>query len=70
LRIKEQETRLTLQEHEDDDDRKWLTMIGRNKSVESDGIPGSILKMGGETMIPYPAQLLYITINNGTIPRD
>ena len=41
-------------------------MIGRNKSVGPDGIPGAILKMGGEAM----ARLLDITINNGTIPRD
>jgi hypothetical protein len=45
-------------------------MIGRNKSVGPDGIPGEILKMGGEAMIPYLARLLDITINNGTIPRD
>ena len=45
-------------------------MIGRNKSVGPDGIPGAILKMGGEAMIPYLARLLDITINNGTIPRD
>jgi len=74
LRIKEKERRLTPQEHEDDDDdndddRKRLAMIGRNKSVGPDGIRGSILKMGGETMIPYLARLLDITINNGTIPR-
>ena len=45
-------------------------MIGRNKLVGPDGIPGAILKMGGEAMIPYLARLLDITINNGTIPRD
>ena len=45
-------------------------MIGRNKSVGPDGIPGAILKMGGEATIPYLARLLDITINNGTIPRD
>ena len=45
-------------------------MIGRNKSVGPDGIPGVIIKMGGEEMIPYLARLLDITINNGTIPRD
>ena len=50
--------------------RKRLAMIGRNKSVGPDGIPGAILKMGGEAMIPYLAQLLYIKFNNGTIPRD
>jgi hypothetical protein len=45
-------------------------VIGRNKSVGLDGIPGVILKVGGEAMIPYLARLLDITINNGTIPRD
>jgi len=45
-------------------------MIGSNKSVGPDGIPGAILKMGGAAMIPYLARLLDITINNGTIPRD
>ena len=33
--------------------RKRLAMIGRNKSVGHDGIPGAILKMGGEAMVPY-----------------
>jgi hypothetical protein len=32
--------------------RKRLAMIGRNKSVGPDGIPGAIQKMGGEAMIP------------------
>ena len=45
-------------------------MIGRDKSVGPEGIPGAILKMGGEAMIPYLARLLDIMINNGTIPRD
>jgi hypothetical protein len=45
-------------------------MIGRNKSVGPDGIPGAILKMGGKAMIPYLVRLLDITINNGTIPRE
>jgi hypothetical protein len=45
-------------------------MIGRNKSVGPDNIPGDILKMGGEAMIPYLARLLDISINNGTIPGD
>ena len=45
-------------------------MIGRNKSVGPDGIPGAILKMGGDSIIPYLARLLDITINNITIPRD
>ena len=50
--------------------RKRLAMIGRNKSVGPDIIPGAILKMDGEAMILYLARLLDITINNGTIPRD
>ena len=50
--------------------RKRLAMIGGNKSVGPDGIPEVILKMGGEAMIPYPARLVSITINNGNIPRD
>jgi len=45
-------------------------MIGRNKSVGPDGIPGAILKIGGEAMILYLARLLDITINNGTISRN
>jgi hypothetical protein len=45
-------------------------VIGRNKSVGHDGIPGAILKICGEAMIPYLARLLDITINNGTTPRD
>jgi hypothetical protein len=49
--------------------RKWLAMIGRNKSVGPNDIPGDILKMGGEAMIPYLARLLDILINNGTIPE-
>jgi hypothetical protein len=32
--------------------RKRLAMIGRNKSVGPDGIPGAILKIGVEAMIP------------------
>jgi len=38
--------------------RKRLAKIGRNKSVGPDGIPGAILKMGGEAMIPCLARLL------------
>ena len=50
--------------------RKRLAMIGRNKSVEPDGIPSAILKLRGEDMIPYLVRLLDVTINSGTIPRD
>jgi len=44
--------------------RKRSAMIRRNKSVGPDNIPGDILKMGGEAMIPYLAHLLDISINN------
>ena len=44
--------------------RKRSAMIGRNKSVGPDSIPGDILKMGGKAMIPYLAHLLDISINN------
>ena len=50
--------------------RKILTKIGRNKSVESDGIPGEIMKLGGEAMIPYLTRLLEISLNNATILSD
>jgi hypothetical protein len=33
-------------------------------------IPGDILKMGGEAIIPYLARLIDISINNGTLPAD
>jgi hypothetical protein len=33
-------------------------MIGRNKSIGPDGIPGLILKIGGEAAILYLVQLL------------
>jgi len=36
--------------------------IGRKRSVGIDSIPGEILKLGGEAMIPYPARLLDITM--------
>ena len=35
--------------------RKRLSTLGRKKSVGPDGIPGEILKLGGEAMIPYLA---------------
>jgi hypothetical protein len=49
---------------------KRLSAIGRKKSVGPDGIPGKILKLGGEAMIPYLARLLDITMNNNAIPGD
>jgi len=38
--------------------------------VGPDGVTGEILKLSGEAMILYLALLLYITMNNGTLPRD
>jgi len=38
--------------------------------VGPDGIPGEILKLGVEAMIPYLARLLDITANNAAIPSD
>jgi len=49
---------------------KRLAAIGRNKPIGPDFVPGEILKLGGEAMIPYPARLLDITISNATIPSD
>jgi len=50
--------------------RRRIRAIGRNKSVGPDRIPGEILKMVGEAMIPYLARLLEITMNNGALPGD
>ena len=47
-----------------------LGRLGKNKSVGSDCIPGEIIKMGGEAMIPYLSRLLEIIMNNGTLPED
>jgi hypothetical protein len=33
-----------------------------------DSIPGKILKLGREAMIPYLSQLMDITINNAAVP--
>jgi len=38
--------------------------------VGPDGIPGEILKLGGEAMILYLARLLDIRMNNNAIPCD
>jgi hypothetical protein len=43
--------------------RRRIKIIGKNKSVGPDRISGEILKLGGEAMIPYLAQLLDITMN-------
>jgi hypothetical protein len=45
-------------------------MNTNSKSVEPDIIPGEILKLGGEAMIPLLSRLLEITLNNATIPSD
>jgi len=50
--------------------RKPLSAIGKKKSIGLDGIPGEILKLGREAMIPCLARLLYITLNNNAIPGD
>jgi len=50
--------------------RKGLAKIRRNKSVGRDGVSGEILKLGGETMTPFLARLLDISLNNTTIPCD
>ena len=44
--------------------------IGKNKSVGPDCVSGEILKLCGEVMSPYLAQLLGIIMNNGTLPGD
>jgi hypothetical protein len=50
--------------------RKRLAAIGRKKSVGPDGVPGEILKLGGEAIVPCLARLLDLTINYATIPND
>ena len=50
--------------------RKWLSAIGRKKSVGPSGIPGEILKEGREAMIVYLAIFLDITMNTNAIPDD
>jgi hypothetical protein len=50
--------------------RKRLAAIGRNKSIGPDGVPGEILKLGGEAEIPYFARLMDVTVNNATTPSD
>ena len=47
-----------------------IAMIRKGKSVGPDHISGEILKIDGGAMIPYLAQLLDITTNNGTLPGD
>jgi hypothetical protein len=49
---------------------KQLAAIRKNKSMGPNGVPGEILKLGMEAMIPYHTRLLGITISNATIPSD
>jgi hypothetical protein len=48
--------------------RRRIRAIRKIKSVGPDRVSGEILKLGGEAMISYFAQLLDITMNNGTLP--
>ena len=34
------------------------------------GVPGEILKLGGEAMTPFLARLLEVSLNNATIRSD
>jgi hypothetical protein len=47
-----------------------VAAIGRKKSLGSEGFSGEILKLLWENMIPYPARLLDITMNKGTLPAE
>jgi hypothetical protein len=44
--------------------RKRLSAISRKKSIGLDGIPGEILKLDEEAMIPYLMRLQDITKKN------
>ena len=50
--------------------RKILAKIRRKKSVGPDGVPGEILRLRGEALIPFLARLLEISLNNATVPSD
>jgi hypothetical protein len=50
--------------------RRRIGAIRKNKSVGPDCVSGEILILGGESMIPYLARLLDITMNNDTLPGD
>jgi hypothetical protein len=50
--------------------RRRIRAVGRKKSVGPDRIPGEILKVGEEAMIPYLVRLLEINMNNGALPGD
>jgi hypothetical protein len=50
--------------------RKRLIANGKKNSVCPNGVPGEILKLGGEAMIVFLARLLDMTVNNVAIPSD
>ena len=50
--------------------RKRTSAIGRKKSAGQNGIPGEILKIDREAIIPYLERLLDFTMNNYVIPDD
>jgi hypothetical protein len=47
-----------------------IAAIEKNKSIVPDRISAETLQLGVETMIPYLAQLLDITVNNGPLLAD
>jgi hypothetical protein len=47
-----------------------LLKIGRYKSVGPDGVPGEILKLGGESITSFQARILEISLKNATVPSD
>jgi hypothetical protein len=47
--------------------RRRVAAIRTSKSTGPESIPGEILKLDGEAMIPFLDRLLEITLNNATI---
>jgi len=45
-------------------------VVRRNKAIGPDIIPGEILKLDREAMIPYLSQVTDITINSTAVPGD
>jgi hypothetical protein len=50
--------------------RKRVGAIRNNNTTGPGSISGEILKLGEEAMIPYLAQLLHVTMNNGILHAD
>jgi hypothetical protein len=50
--------------------RRMNRAISKMKLVGPDRISGEVLTLVGEAIIPYLAQLLDITMNDGTLPGD